>query len=88
MIFDDKYYFVLIVKKGKQELSDLEYKYGQILLREKSDTFTSYLLSQRDYFDHILNTKQVDKAKRNELISEIIEIDEILGKKNEFKEID
>ena len=79
MVFDDKYYFVLIVEKGEQNLSDFEYKYGPHLINNKDETFISYLTEMKDYYYSILAKKNLNQEKINFLNKEIDELKTLLG---------
>ena len=79
MVFDDKYYFVLIIEKGEQSLTDFEYKYGPHLIRHKDDTFISYIKETREYYKSILAKKNLNKEKIDFLNKEIDELNTLLG---------
>ena len=79
IVFDEKYYNVLLCKKGEEKLSDIEYKYGKYLLDNKDETFINYLMSQRQYYLRILALETIDETKRTLLNNNIDEIDDILG---------
>ena len=79
MVYDDKYYFVLIVNKGEQILTDFEYKYGPYLIKNKDDTFIAYLKETRNYYKSILEKKNLNKEKITYLNSEIDELNTLIG---------
>ena len=76
-IFDsNKYYEIIVAEEGENNYSDLEIKYGPILLKEKPEAFIEhykYLISYLEGFlEKIANKEVLEEKKR--LISEYYSI--------------
>ena len=82
MIFEHKYYEIIVAHYvgEKQNYSELELKYGPILLRNKSNEFVNHYNEQISLFEkqlHFIN----DSVSKEKISSKIYEIKTILGNK-------
>ena len=80
MVYEDDIYYELIAfKKGNSEdMSDIEYKYGPLLIKEKSDLFINKHLSRIKEIDNLLNNKSLPEDRRQALMEEELELGKIL----------
>lgn len=80
MVYEDDIYYELIAfKKGNSgDMNDIEYKYGPLLIKEKSDIFVNKHLSRIKEIDNLLNNKSLPEDRRQTLIEEQLELGKIL----------
>ncbi|MCR5067074.1 MAG: class I SAM-dependent methyltransferase [Erysipelotrichaceae bacterium] len=78
IIKDYKFYQIMDVRKGEQKLSELEIKYGPVLLNRHDDVFVSYLIDQIETKRRIL--KEIDTANSDyqKIIDQIKEMESLL----------
>ena len=80
MVYEDDIYYELIAfRKGNSgDMSDIEYKYGPLLIKEKSDLYINKHLSRIKEIDNLLNNKSLPEDRRQTLIEEELELGKIL----------
>jgi len=71
VIFDIKYYEILMVRKGKQQLNELEISCGPINLQKKDEVFLEYINYRKEKLQHILQGLSVDNKDYNEIEKKI-----------------
>lgn len=81
VIKDYKYYQILIVKNGQQQLNELQISFGPVLLEKRSDTFLEYLNYQIEKNRKIMkgidpeNPDYQQLEQRNRIMENIINKD-------------
>ena len=80
MIFDYKYYEIIVCNYvgTKQQYSDLELKYGPVLLKNKSNDFINYYTQQLKLFENQAKFISDNEAKEK-MLGKIMEINLILS---------
>ncbi len=83
MICDkNKFYPIILFKKGKQEYTKQDYKYGPILLKNKDDEFKEYLINEKEKLNIINKNLSLKYITRKLAIKkEINYINKILSTK-------
>ncbi len=77
IIFDlKKYYQIILYEKGKEKLTNLEFKYGPILMKEKSKIFKNYIQELIENKKFLLN-KNLSKEKEELILEELKELKSI-----------
>jgi tRNA (adenine22-N1)-methyltransferase len=78
-IYDsNKYYEIIVCKKGKQELSNFEINYGPILLQKRPDEFINYYKEKYDFLNKIIPSIKNDN-ERIEKIKLLNDYKKIIG---------
>lgn len=77
-IVHNKYYDIMKVVKGKQQLNELEIKYGPINLVKKETNFKLKLESLLNNYEKILTDFKGNDQERDKLLNEVNEIKKIL----------
>lgn len=80
IIYDNKFYIIIKFKKGKKKYSDFELFLGPLLLKEKCQTFVTYLGVRLDYFSNLLKDIPLNK-----FLSRLIVIKKIMYIKKALK---
>ncbi|MGN1295680.1 MAG: tRNA (adenine(22)-N(1))-methyltransferase [Bacilli bacterium] len=70
IVYDDHFYEILLFSKRKKEVDELDKKYGYYLRREKNSIFIKKYLTLIDLNDKILLNPHLSKEKRNCLIEQ------------------
>ncbi|MCT4611865.1 MAG: class I SAM-dependent methyltransferase [Clostridia bacterium] len=79
---EGKHYVIIVCEKGNEKYTELEYKYGKIVLETKNKVFRNFLNKQIANYEKI---KSKLKRENTEVaIKRIKEIDSLI---NEFKEV-
>ena len=84
IVFEDgKYYPMMRAVKGCDILSDIEYKYGPILISQKSHTFVKYMENEQKKLQLVLDKLKESSAdsRRKEVFEELEIIGDILKNK-------
>jgi len=74
-----KYYDIIKAIKGKQELSNIEIKYGPINLINKKDIFIDKLHSIKKSYLNILDSFKGSNEEKTRITKELNELNNILG---------
>ena len=80
LCFYDKkvFYEVIRFKKGHKEYSDLDYKYGPYLRKEKNEDYKCYYGEKIKKIDVILSNNEINDEIREKLLKEKEELNSIL----------
>lgn len=78
VIKEDKFYFILLAKRGEETYSELEYRYGKILLKKREEVWIASLIEMREYIENILNTKNLSIARKEELEKQKLQLNAII----------
>lgn len=81
IIFDEKYYFVDVFKKGSKTYTDEEIYFGPILLSAQPYLFRKYYQELADHYRHLLLTAHLDSVRKKELNDKISYIKEYVREK-------
>ncbi len=82
MIKDYKYYEILVVENGKQQLSEKQIEYGPIFLKEKSDLFKEFYQHKLAKIEQIISQLDKDHKDKIELEKKRADIIEMLSNHN------
>ncbi|MFA6755134.1 MAG: class I SAM-dependent methyltransferase [Bacilli bacterium] len=74
-----KYYEIEVFIKGQKKYSQIQIKYGPILLKEKSIDFINKYKDELIKLEDLVNNDKITKGKKDLLINEIIEKKEIIS---------
>ncbi|MBE6103819.1 MAG: hypothetical protein E7193_02885 [Erysipelotrichaceae bacterium] len=72
---DYKYYEIIVVRKGRQYLSEEEIIFGPALLEEKSEVFRECYRTKRDKLARVVEKMPEDHEDRDGLLRQIAEIE-------------
>ncbi|MBQ6654158.1 MAG: SAM-dependent methyltransferase [Erysipelotrichaceae bacterium] len=78
MVYDYKYYQIMDVRKGEQKLSEMEIRYGPVLLERRDKTFISYLHDRIENRRRILREIDPANADYQKIVEQIREIESLL----------
>ena len=71
---DNIYYSVISFIKGKGKLTELEYKYGPFILKDKNADFIEYINKEISRIENLLNNKNISSSRKEELEKELKEL--------------
>ena len=78
MVYDYKYYQIMVVKTGQQQLNELQIEFGPILLEKKGDVFLQCYQKQLSHFQSLLSTLPENHPDRSQLSKKIEQIKSVL----------
>lgn len=78
MVYDYKYYQIMVVKSGQQQLNELQIEFGPILLEKKGDVFLQCYQKQLNHFQSLLSTLPENHPDRSQLSKKIEQIKSVL----------
>ena len=78
MVYDYKYYQIMVVKSGQQQLNDLQIEFGPVLLEKKGDVFLQCYQKQLSHFQSLLSTLPENHPDRSQLNKKIEQIKSVL----------
>ena len=67
IIDSNKYYEIIIAKKGNQKLDEFEIKYGPILLNKKTKEFIDFYKNKFNFLNNIINNIKDNKEKEEKI---------------------
>ena len=74
MVYDYKYYQIMVVKTGQQQLNELQIEFGPVLLEKKGDVFLQCYQKQLNHFQSLLSTLPENHPDRSQLSKKIEQI--------------
>ena len=78
MVYDYKYYQIMVVKTGQQQLNELQIEFGPVLLEKKGDVFLQCYQKQLSHFQSLLSTLPENHPDRSQLSKKIEQIKSVL----------
>ena len=78
MVYDYKYYQIMVVKTGQQQLNELQIEFGPVLLEKKGDVFIQCYQKQLNHFQSLLSTLPENHPDRSQLSKKIEQIKSVL----------
>ena len=78
MVYDYKYYQIMVVKTGQQQLNELQIEFGPVLLEKKGDVFLQCYQKQLSHFQSLLSTLPENHPDRSQLSQKIEQIKSVL----------
>ena len=78
MVYDYKYYQIMVVKTGQQQLNELQIEFGPVLLEKKGDVFLQCYQKQLSHFQSLLSTLPENHPDRSQLNKKIEQIKSVL----------
>ena len=78
MVYDYKYYQIMVVKTGQQRLNELQIEFGPVLLEKKGDVFLQCYQKQLNHFQSLLSTLPENHPDRSQLSKKIEQIKSVL----------
>ena len=78
MVYDYKYYQIMVVKTGQQQLNELQIEFGPVLLEKKGEVFLQCYQKQLNHFQSILSTLPENHPDRSQLSQKIEQIKSVL----------
>lgn len=78
MVHDYKYYQIMVVKTGQQQLNELQIEFGPVLLEKKGDVFIQCYQKQLNHFQSLLSTLPENHPDRSQLSKKIEQIKSVL----------
>ena len=78
MVYDYKYYQIMVVKTGQQQLNELQIEFGPVLLENKGEVFLQCYQKQLNHFQSLLSTLPENHPDRSQLSKKIEQIKSVL----------
>lgn len=78
MVYDYKYYQIMVVKSGQQQLNELQIEFGPVLLEKKGEVFLQCYQKQLSHFQSLLSTLPENHPDRSQLNKKIEQIKSVL----------
>ena len=78
MVYDYKYYQIMVVKTGQQQLNELQIEFGPVLLEKKGEVFLQCYQKQLSHFQSLLSTLPENHPDRSQLSTKIEQIKSVL----------
>ncbi|MGI6509260.1 MAG: tRNA (adenine(22)-N(1))-methyltransferase [Erysipelotrichaceae bacterium] len=78
IIFEYKYYEILVVENGKMKLNEEQILFGPYLLKEKTKTFVDYYNSQKKKIKNIIKSLNDEHPDKKELEAKLTRIKKVL----------
>ena len=78
MVYDYKYYQIMVVKTGQQQLNELQIEFGPVLLEKKGEVFLQCYQKQLSHFQSLLSTLPENHPDRSQLNKKIEQIKSVL----------
>ena len=78
MVYDYKYYQIMVVKSGQQKLNELQIEFGPVLLEKKGEVFLQCYQKQLSHFQSLLSTLPENHPDRSQLSQKIDQIKSVL----------
>ncbi len=78
IIFEYKYYEILVIENGKMKLNEQQILFGPYLLKEKTKTFVDYYNSQKKKIKNIIKNLNDEHPDKKELETKLIRIKKML----------
>jgi len=78
LLEDNFFYEIIRFSKGNEFYSELDYKYGPLLRKNKTPVFIDYYKLQIGKINNILLNNDIDSKRKSELLNNLIEINEML----------
>lgn len=78
MVYDYKYYQIMVVKTGQQQLNELQIEFGPVLLEKKGEVFLQCYQKQLNHFQSLLSTLPENHPDRSQLSKKIEQIKSVL----------
>lgn len=78
MVYDYKYYQIMVVKSGQQQLNELQIEFGPVLLEKKGEVFLQCYQKQLNHFQSLLSTLPENHPDRSQLSKKIEQIKSVL----------
>ena len=78
MVYDYKYYQIMVVKTGQQRLNELQIEFGPVLLEKKGEVFLQCYQKQLSHFQSLLSTLPENHPDRSQLSKKIEQIKSVL----------
>ena len=78
MVYDYKYYQIMVVKSGQQQLNELQIEFGPVLLEKKGEVFLQCYQKQLNHFQSLLSTLPENHPDRSQLNKKIEQIKSVL----------
>ena len=78
MVYDYKYYQIMVVKTGQQQLNELQIEFGPVLLEKKGEVFLQCYQKQLNHFQSLLSTLPEKHPDRSQLSKKIEQIKSVL----------
>lgn len=78
MVYDYKYYQIMVVKTGQQQLNELQIEFGPVLLEKKGEVFLQCYQKQLNHFQSLLSTLPENHPDRSQLNKKIEQIKSVL----------
>ena len=78
MVYDYKYYQIMVVKTGQQQLNELQIEFGPVLLEKKGEVFLQCYQKQLSHFQSLLSTLPENHPDRSQLSKKIDQIKSVL----------
>lgn len=78
MVYDYKYYQIMVVKSGQQQLNELQIEFGPVLLEKKGEIFLQCYQKQLSHFQSLLSTLPENHPDRSQLSKKIEQIKSVL----------
>ncbi len=66
---DNKFYNIIVAKKGSQKFNELEYTFGKHNLNKQSPVFKQYILKELSLIKNILSNKKINSLKEIEKLN-------------------
>lgn len=74
---DNKFYSIILFKKGEGNLSYLDAKYGPFIRVNKNDDFKEYINNELTRLNALKTIKNIDSRRLNEIMDEIKELESL-----------
>lgn len=78
MVYDYKYYQIMVVKSGQQQLNELQIEFGPVLLEKKGEVFLQCYQKQLSHFQSLLSILPENHPDRSQLSKKIEQIKSVL----------
>ena len=78
MVYDYKYYQIMVVKTGQQQLNELQIEFGPVLLEKKGEVFLQCYQKQLSHFQSLLSTLPENHPDRSQLNKKIEQTKSVL----------
>ena len=78
MVYDYKYYQIMVVKTGQQQLNELQIEFGPVLLEKKGEVFLQCYQKQLSHFQSLLSSLPENHPDRSQLSKKIEQIKSVL----------
>ena len=78
MVYDYKYYQIMVVKTGQQQLNELQIEFGPVLLEKKGEVFLQCYQKQLNHFQNLLSSLPENHPDRSQLSKKIEQIKSVL----------